>query len=267
MAYVYKHIRLDKNEVFYVGIGKQENYKRAYTLRSRNLYWKNIVNITDYKVEIIHENISWEYACEKEKEYINLYGRKDLELGTLVNMTDGGEGFLGYKHSSITKEKMSNSRKGKKCSDELKEKLFIANKHNCKPVIQYDLEYNIVAEFNSLNQIFRKTGHSVSNISNVCNGLLDSSYGYIWKFKDDIIDKDKKIHWRHRCVSQKDMNENIINIYDSISEASKITGIPRKSISNCCFYNVNKEKDYSSAYKYKWIFVDNKNKIINNELV
>ena len=32
MAYLYRHIRLDKNEPFYIGIGSNElnNYKRAY---------------------------------------------------------------------------------------------------------------------------------------------------------------------------------------------------------------------------------------------
>ena len=31
MAYVYKHTRLDNNEIFYIGIGSHlDNYKRAY---------------------------------------------------------------------------------------------------------------------------------------------------------------------------------------------------------------------------------------------
>ena len=29
MAYVYRHIRLDKNEPFYIGIGSDKTYKRA----------------------------------------------------------------------------------------------------------------------------------------------------------------------------------------------------------------------------------------------
>ena len=29
MAYVYRHIRLDKNEPFYIGIGSDKEYKRA----------------------------------------------------------------------------------------------------------------------------------------------------------------------------------------------------------------------------------------------
>jgi hypothetical protein len=39
MAYVYKHIRLDTNETFYIDIGGDfENYKREYQKRSRNTY-------------------------------------------------------------------------------------------------------------------------------------------------------------------------------------------------------------------------------------
>jgi hypothetical protein len=94
MAYVYRHIRLDKNEVFYIGIGKQANYKRAYNTYKRNDHWKKIINLTNYKVEIIEDGLSWEQACKKEKELIAFYGRDDLKKGTLVNMTDGGDGLI-----------------------------------------------------------------------------------------------------------------------------------------------------------------------------
>ena len=97
MAILYRHIRLDKNEVFYIGIGKDE--KRAYQKNSRNKYWRHITNKTEYEVEIIFDDLSWEQACEKEIEFIALYGRNDLNKGTLVNRTDGGEGRL---NSSIT---------------------------------------------------------------------------------------------------------------------------------------------------------------------
>jgi hypothetical protein len=90
--YLYRHIRLDKNEPFYIGIGCQKNYQRAYVKKHRNKYWNNIVNSTDYRVEIILDNLTKDEALQKEKEFIALYGRKDLGLGTLVNMTDGGDG-------------------------------------------------------------------------------------------------------------------------------------------------------------------------------
>jgi hypothetical protein len=54
--------------------------------------------------------LTWEEACEKEKEFIQLYGRRDLGLGTLVNMTDGGDGV--HNLSDETKKKLSEIRKG-----------------------------------------------------------------------------------------------------------------------------------------------------------
>ena len=38
MAYVYRHIRLDKNEPFYIGIGKDDSgeYKRANHIGNKN---------------------------------------------------------------------------------------------------------------------------------------------------------------------------------------------------------------------------------------
>jgi len=116
MAYVYRHIRLDRNEVFYVGIGSDKYYSRAYTKCGRNKLWKNIVNKTEYSVEILFDNIDWELACKKEIEFIKLYGRKDLKNGTLTNMTDGGQGTLGIKVSEENKEKLSKRMKGKKLS-------------------------------------------------------------------------------------------------------------------------------------------------------
>lgn len=115
---VYRHRRLDTNEIFYVGIGKSE--KRAYSKRSRNSLWHNIVNKTDYSVEIVAELDSWELACELEQLLIQEYGRRDLGLGSLVNMTDGGEGSLnmesprkGVTLSEETKRKISEAKKGK----------------------------------------------------------------------------------------------------------------------------------------------------------
>jgi hypothetical protein len=104
MAIVYQHIRKDTNQIFYIGIGKTE--KRAYEKDGRNLYWNRIVNFADYIVEIIHTNISWDEACVLEKYYIKKYGRRDINTGILCNLTDGGDGANGYKHTEDSKNKM-----------------------------------------------------------------------------------------------------------------------------------------------------------------
>lgn len=103
--YLYRHIRLDRNEVFYVGIGKKhkENfnnhnseYRRAYAKgKDRSELWKKVTNKSKYRVEIVFESDNYNFIKDKEKEFISLYGRKNLGMGTLVNLTDGGEGTIG----------------------------------------------------------------------------------------------------------------------------------------------------------------------------
>ena len=65
MAYVYRHIRLDKNEPFYIGIGRncKGNYTRANhgaELRRNSIIWKRIVAKTEYSVEILVDELTWE---------------------------------------------------------------------------------------------------------------------------------------------------------------------------------------------------------------
>ena len=121
-AYVYTHTRLDTNEIFYVGIGTQDNYKRASRVHNRTNYWNNIVKKCGWKVDIIFDNLTWENACKIEVELISKYGRVDLGTGTLVNLTDGGEGTLKRITIPETRLKMSKTRKGAKCTNEHKEK-------------------------------------------------------------------------------------------------------------------------------------------------
>lgn len=115
MAYIYKHIRKDNGEVFYVGLSLKNDPKhgRAYSKDSRRSnHWKNIVKSVGYKVEIIEDNLTPDEAKEKEKYYISLYGRKDLGLGTLCNFTDGGDGTLGHRHTEEWKKNASERMKG-----------------------------------------------------------------------------------------------------------------------------------------------------------
>jgi hypothetical protein len=125
MAIVYSHIRLDTNEVFYIGIGKTE--KRAYWKYRYNAHWNNIVNKTGYSVEILFRDLSWEDACIKERELISFYGRGDIGNGSLCNHTDGGDGVINMSEES--RHKISESKIGKKrlLSDDAKERIRLAH--------------------------------------------------------------------------------------------------------------------------------------------
>lgn len=140
--YLYRHIRLDKNEPFYIGIGTKEyknpkthelEYRRAFRKYNRSKHWTNIIKLTAYKVEILFESNDYNIIKNKEIEFIKLYGRKDLDLGTLVNFTDGGDGF----HKIITAEQKVRISKSLKeyyskntVSQETRKKLSNLHKNN-----------------------------------------------------------------------------------------------------------------------------------------
>ena len=50
MAVVYRHIRLDKNEPFYIGIGRDE--ARAFSKKGRNRHWRFITTKSNYEIDI-----------------------------------------------------------------------------------------------------------------------------------------------------------------------------------------------------------------------
>lgn len=134
MAYVYKHIRKDNNQPFYVGVGgliSFDNYQRALAknwkgLRSRSEFWFNYSKLYGFIVEIVLDNCTPEEAFSKEIELIKLYGRQDINTGILVNHTNGGEGLHG--HSTETRRKCGIKNIGKIQSKETKLKRSLALK-------------------------------------------------------------------------------------------------------------------------------------------
>lgn len=142
--YLYRHIRTDIDQPFYIGIGCTENFNRAKSIKSRNKRWMAITKNIEYHVEIMIDNLTKQEAINKEIEFIKLYGRES-NGGLLCNQTDGGEGIHGRQNieewkkklsiaaSKMTEEhkkKISNSKKGhvgymkgKKLTDEQKNKI------------------------------------------------------------------------------------------------------------------------------------------------
>jgi hypothetical protein len=211
--YVYRHIRLDKNEPFYIGIGCKKNYERAYQIKSerRNMLWGKIFLKTTIKIEIILDNLTKSQASEKEKEFIKLYGRKDLNTGTLCNMTDGGDGIwncirseetkeklrqqkmgdknpmFGKIQSDITKLKRSIKLKGQKRTDETKKRQSLSsiNSGQAKSVDVYKFETNeYIGRFYAISEACRILGIYNLNgkASMVAKGKRKQTGGYIFKY-------------------------------------------------------------------------------------
>lgn len=100
MFYTYAHYKPD-GKLFYIGKGAKN---RAYDMKMRNVYWKNVVaKYGNPTVEILANWKTEEEALDHEKLLISSF--KDMGF-KLVNLTDGGEGVSGYKHTQEAIQKM-----------------------------------------------------------------------------------------------------------------------------------------------------------------
>jgi hypothetical protein len=89
---VYRHVNSETLEVFYIGMG---NKKRPKAKRGRNRLWnKYVEDNPNYHIDILATDLSYDNACDLEILLIEEYGRENLNTGSLLNMTKGGEGVL-----------------------------------------------------------------------------------------------------------------------------------------------------------------------------
>ena len=100
MYYIYQHRSADTNEIFYVGKGKG---KRFCNQIKRSEYWKRYVAKHGFVPEIIQDGFDEELAFFAEAECIDVYKRRGIKL---INLTNGGEGASGYKHTEEHKAKL-----------------------------------------------------------------------------------------------------------------------------------------------------------------
>ena len=234
--FVYRHIRKDKNTIFYIGIGKIRTDKlattfkmqhyRAYSKQGRNPIWKKIVAKSDYDVEIIITGISFDEAKNLEIELISKYG-KLKEKGLLANISDGGE---------TVHEDLITVLNDPKCSQR---------------VYQYDLQGNFIKEWLSTNQILRDLGYDNSVIRKCLKGKTKSpniSYGYQWflEYKGTKINKsDSGKITLHKKVKLSKNGE--ILLFNSREECAKYFNVKSSQITNA----INKK------WKFKKYIVEN----------
>jgi len=118
--YVYGHYIPGSEVPFYIGKGRG---KRARDISNRNKWWHNIKKKHGYEIKYLYESMSPELACEKEKELIKQYGRRDIGTGCLVNLTEGGDGTGGQLFTKEYRQKLSKGLKRYYESDENRKKV------------------------------------------------------------------------------------------------------------------------------------------------
>ena len=136
MYYTYAYLREDGSP-YYIGKGTgrridSANHRAPLPPKERR--------------QILRDNLSEEEAFAHEKYLIEFYGRKDLGTGILINMSDGGEGDSGYKHSEERREKMSKALKGRPKSEEWKARMKEIMKGKNKGRVMSEEQKRVISE-------------------------------------------------------------------------------------------------------------------------
>jgi len=108
MFYAYIWLRQDGTP-YYVGKSQDDRNNRAFTS-----WGHNVPCPEDASRIIVQYYESEAEAFDAERFFIAFYGRADLGLGRLRNLTDGGEGCVGAIRTDEWKRKIGLGNKGRK---------------------------------------------------------------------------------------------------------------------------------------------------------
>lgn len=147
-------------------------------------------------IKLIEDNAIWN---ESEIEWIKYFKNNNVEL---LNHTEGGKGTFGYKWSKEALENISKVRKGRKLSQEHKDKIAFKMKNRkvtwgnkiseslkgktwsketfkkrSKPVKCIETQ----KEYSSIHEASRKTGLHLGGISRSCKTGYKTK-GFTWEF-------------------------------------------------------------------------------------
>lgn len=196
------------------------------TNRHGNDYLQNAWNKhgeDNFKFEIIEYINDISILINREQYWIDQLNACKRSIGYNLSPTAGSP--YGFKHTDETKLKQS--------------KLQSKNR---KPILQIDLNGNIIREWSSITQIGRETEYKERAIKDVALGLRGYiAYNYIWIYKSDYnvetFNLQSYMNNKHQSkrVIQFDLDGNIIKHYDSLTDVVLCNDSYRiQSICNVC---------------------------------
>ena len=103
-----------------------------------------------------------------------------------------------------------------------------------RKVDQFTLDGEYIRTFDTIKDALECVGGKCRNgITGVCSGRYKSSYGFIWKYSEDINNKNSR-DFAKNDIAQFSQKGELIELFSSMTEASNKTGVSRDSIGCCC---------------------------------
>lgn len=257
--YVYLYWRLDTNEVFYVGKGKGDRWRRLGKDR-RNNHFKNIVSKYPIAVEIVKDNLTEQEALDIEcwliNELVLEYGfsidipnNRSSEKGYhLVNCTWGGDGTSGCnpfenkteEEMKEIKRKISENREYKKRGDH----------ENAKWVVCLNTHEIFTSHMSAQDKY---SAHDIRSVlkgkRNFSGKFPDGTRLYWASFKDyirlkkedveNIIEKGEEKYKNKQTSLRNPSAKTVIclatlKIFFTITEAAAYYKCDKSGIGKCC---------------------------------
>ena len=247
---LYKHIQESKGD----SISYKNNWVKSLLSKGE----RPMINVID---EVPQEE--WEFWEQYWISQLRCWGF------SLTNLTTGGYGGNGYRHTKKSKQKMRKSKLGNKLSKEHKLKIsksvkqkFIEDPgynrsgNNLKKEIGKELLYNL----------YIKENLSIPKISKI----LGFGEKKIWdSLKENNISKPKEV-WKKqlstqpkKVVLQYDLSGKFIKDWLGLDIIQSELGINKSNIANCCRGISKSAGNYIWRYKDEFIEI-NPNKLNDN---
>ena len=106
-----------------------------------------------------------------------------------------------------------------------------------RPINQYDLDGNLLKQWNSIDEASKSFNKANTAILNCCDrkGRMKSAYGYQWRYSDDCNDISKLIYPFEKEIYEIDTQNNILHTFNK-----------RKDVED--FYSTEKLRVYDVLY-------------------
>ena len=185
----------------------------------------------NFLIEPLFEFADSAQAKEKEVELIASLRTNVIKFpsGNGMNMTDGGEGASGYRHSDELKQQWRVDRKGTTPTPESVRKRVAKVS---KRVYQFTTDGILCNVFNSAKDAGAAVGSCGANISKCCRMLCGTVKGYIFQYNEAFVPRELSVGNEKR-VKQYDTNGTLLNTFNSIQQAANTLGVDRSGIDKC----------------------------------
>ena len=106
-----------------------------------------------------------------------------------------------------------------------------------RAVRQYNLQGEWLMSFDSVSEAARQTGTQQSKITDCCKGNRKTAGEYQWRYDDlnlELLPSVPVPSCKKKKVAQYDLNNNLINVYESYAEAARAVNGTSSAISRIC---------------------------------